>query len=106
MDVAAGAGIGRVHVGVRVDPDQAYWLLLLAEAAREARYGADRYRMVAAQHERDLALGGGFFYGQAQAPARFGYLRKIPGLRGAFRGCFALVDREVALVFHLVAELG
>jgi hypothetical protein len=59
--------------------------------------------VIAAEDERNLALSDRFFYRQAQAPARFGYLGKVAGMRRPFLGRFALRDREIALVLHLVA---
>src|SRR6478672_1778738 len=44
VHVAAGRGIGRVHVAVGVDPDEANLLVLLAIELGDAGYRARRYR--------------------------------------------------------------
>ena len=54
--MTAGRGLGRVHVGMRVDPDQAELLLLFAEVARHSGDRADRDGMIAAQYQRHFAL--------------------------------------------------
>ena len=103
-----GLRFGRVHVGVRVQPDQAdasgraarKWL-------RDAADRADRHGMVAAQHERHAAARRAL---RPPASARRSQAAAICGRylasRIAFGRGFGLFDGDVAQVFDLVAERG
>jgi hypothetical protein len=56
LDVAARRRARRVHVAVRVDPDETERLVLAPQEIRRGRDRAGRERMVAAQHDRDAPL--------------------------------------------------
>ena len=106
MHVAAGAGLRSIHVGMRVDPDQADLLLALAETAGDSGDRANRDGVVAAEDQRHFSGGRRFFDGQTQAAARVGDLVQEARLGGAFGRGFTLGYRDVALVFHLVTQRG
>ena len=55
MDVAAGRAIGGVDVGVRVNPDQSYILVLPAIEFGDTGHRARRHQVVSAQHQRNHA---------------------------------------------------
>ena len=104
MHVAAGRGLGRVHVAVRVDPDQPDLLILLAVELGHARDRSGRNRVVATEHERDFA---GFerFHDQFGAlGAGGGDFFQIFRVGGAFLFLFGDGDGDVAAVFDVVAD--
>ena len=55
VDVAAQRGAGRVHVAVRVHPDQADRLVLAPHVGGGRRHRPGRQAVVAAEHDRDPA---------------------------------------------------
>ena len=55
VHVAARRGVGRVHVGVRVDPEQTDLLLLPPVELGHAGDGSRSDRVIAAENQRDLA---------------------------------------------------
>ena len=106
VDVAAGAGIRRVHVGVRVEPDQADLLFAaFAEVARDAGHGSDGDGMVAAQHQRDASALAGH-----PATCRRGARKLRRSAADTWRArspsgqALGLLDRNVAEIFDVIAE--
>ena len=59
MQVAAGRGVGRVKVGVRVEPEHEERPAELVGAAREAGQGSGREAVVAAEEDRHGSVRGG-----------------------------------------------
>ena len=104
VHVAAGRGLGRIDVAVRVNPEQSDLLVLPAIEFGNARYRSGRDGMVSAKHERDLA-------GFKSLENKFGALGAGGGdffqvfrVGGAFLLLFGNGDGDVAAVFDVVAE--
>jgi hypothetical protein len=105
VDVAGGARLGRVAVGVGVEPDQADPRPPRAVMAREAGQRAHRDRVVAAQHHRDTAARSHPLDPVPQDLADLLDLLQVlhPGVARSLG--LRDLDRQVARVPHLVPEL-
>src|SRR6185503_16399972 len=55
VNIAGRRAFGRVHVGVRLEPDQAESLFVLAIVSSRAGKRSDRDRMIAADNDRKLS---------------------------------------------------
>ena len=106
VDIAAGTALRRVHVGVRVDPDHAEFLALLAHESRETGHGADGDGMVAADHQRRFALHAGLGDHVAEPLAHRGNLGQELGVARAFRQALLLLHRHIAEILDFIAEGG
>ena len=110
VDVAAGRGRRRVDVGVRVQPDDAAGP---AERPGQAAQRADRDRVVAAQHQRHLAVRhrpgdpvGKLLAGAAdRRPVAGGGIALVERLHHARADVAVIVD-DVAQLGHPLAQLG
>ncbi len=104
VNVAAGAGLRRVHVGVGVDPEQAHLLAVLAMKLRGAGDGSDGDGMIAAEHQRKFPVVERPFHLGRQAHAGVGDLGEIARVGRPFGMSFGLGDGDVAQILHLIAE--
>ena len=106
VHVAAGAGVRRVHVAVRVDPEQAETLVALPGGGGAGGDGSGRQAVVAPEHQGQGARreGGGGRLEQAPADAGdvvdvlLAGISRVPGLADR--------RRQVAAVRHRVAQRG
>jgi hypothetical protein len=104
MHIAAGAGFGCIHVGVRVDPYEADFLALLLHVGRHSGDGAYGDGMVAAEYDGELVVGHGLAHTFGDVGAGFGNLWQITRFFRAWRDAFRLRDIDVAEVFHRIAK--
>src|ERR1035438_485295 len=103
MNVATGRSLGRVHVGVSVDPDETDFLVLAAEELGDPGHGSRSDRVIAPEDERDFA---GFERLQHQVGAGGaggGDFLKIFGVGGAFFFLFRDSDGDIAGIFDDVS---
>ena len=99
-----GEALGRVDVGVGVDPDQSDFLVLAAIELGDAGHRSRRHRVVAAQHQRNLA---GFQRLQHQfgvLGAGGGDFFQILRVGSAFLLLFRDGDGNIAAVFDHVSQ--
>ncbi len=104
MHVAAGRRVGRVHVGVGVDPEEADFLVLAAVELGDAGHRAGGDRVIAAEDERNFA---GFERLQHQVGALGaggGDFLEVLGVGCAFFFLLGDGDGDVAGVFDNVAD--
>ena len=105
MNVAGRRGFRRVHIAVRVEPDHADALRLLAEMRGDAGRRADRDRMIAAENERQQVFVESFPDHFGEAFAGLGNFVEIFRVFLAVVLLFGLADRHIADIFHLAAQL-
>ncbi len=96
VDVAARAALGRVHIGVRVEPDEPDLFAAHAEEARDAAHRSHGHGMIAAQHQRRAAFCQRIRNLLPDAPASCRNLRKIFRVRMPLGRGFRLIDWHVA----------
>ena len=104
VDIAAGRGLGRVHVAVGVNPDQSDLLVLAAIKLGHACHRSRRHRVVSAQHQRNFA---GFQRLQDQfgmLGAGGGDFLQILRMGSALLLLFGDRDGNIAAVFDDVAD--
>ncbi len=104
MDIAAGAGFRRIHVRVRIDPDQADLLATLAIILRNSSDRSGGNGVIAAENEWESAGGGNILHCLGELCATLRNLRKILGVLCAGGSAFLLRDRDVAQILHFIAE--
>src|SRR5260370_34080793 len=102
--IAAGAALGRIHVGVRIQPDHADSFVARAKVAGNTAHRAYRHGMVAAEHQWQESAGKGFVHTGGESFAGGGDQPKVLGARVAFRPGFFLFDVDVTPVLYLVPE--
>src|SRR5690348_11874537 len=104
MDVAAGTGCGRVHVGMRIDPDHAQLFAPLEKVSGNAGNRADGERMIAAENQRTPAGDHLFLHELRKMSTGLRDLRKILSFWLSFRMTFRLRHRDVAEILNFVAD--
>ena len=104
MDIAAGRGVGGVHVGVGVDPEEADFLVLAAVELGDAGDRAGRDRVIAAEDEGTLPASSVFSTRSALLGAGGGDFLEILGVGGAFFLLLGDGDGDVAGIFDNVAD--
>src|ERR1043166_2321638 len=105
VDIPARAGVGRVHVGMRIEPDEPDRFAARAKIMAGAAYGPDRDRMIAAAPQRHAPAGERLFDAAGQRIARRRDLRQILRAGFALRPAFLLLHRNVAPVRYFIAQL-
>ena len=104
MDVAARAALGRIHIGMRVDPDQAQPFAPAMKVPRSAGDRSHRDGMIAAEYQRKCAGAQSAIHHLGHQGTGFRDLRQILGARMHFGLAFALDHGHVAQVFHFIAQ--
>jgi hypothetical protein len=89
---------------VRIDPDQTDFLAALAKDLGHARYCPGRHRVIAAQHQRDLAGLHNILHDAGEFRAAFGNLREILGVLRTGWSALRLGDGDISQILHLVTE--
>jgi len=96
VNVARGAGGGRVHVGVGIDPDDTDAALGLSVVLGHASDGAGGDGMISAEDDGELAFAGGAFHHTCEAGTAGRDLGEEASRRGLGRDRFRLHDIDVA----------
>ena len=104
MHVAARRRVGRVHVGVRVDPEQADFLVLPAVELGDARNGSGSDRMISAENQRNFAGFQRLQHEVGALGAGGGDFLEVFGAGGAFFLLLGDGDGNVASIFDDVPD--
>src|SRR4051794_34777537 len=93
MHVAAGRSLRRVHICVRIDPDDTNLFSAIAVYLRETGYRSNRDRVIPAKNQRQLAFGCGRMDQIREIRARLRDLRQV--------ACLFLYDLQTLRLEYL-----
>jgi hypothetical protein len=104
VHIPARARIRRIHVGMRINPDDADSLLPLFPSLCNSGHGTGRHRMITAQNKRKALVENSAVNHICEGAADGSNLIQVLGARGTRRRALGLLHKHIAKVLNRVAE--